>query len=121
MRRPAGLSGCFKTWFIVRFQPLEKLINLHDGYRRGFKIDALGLLLIQHGGQRYLLEAQCPHRGHPLETADIEAGCLQCPLHQYRFDLSSGAVVAATEEACRPLRVFELVYEGNEVGLLMPD
>lgn len=105
----------------MRFQALEKLINLHDGYRRSFRIDALVLLLIQQGGQRFLLEARCPHRGHPLDAAVVDEGCLQCPLHQYRFDLATGAVIAATEEACRPLRVYELVYEGNEVGLLLPD
>ena len=105
----------------MRFQALEKLINLRDGYRRSFKIDALDLLLIQQGEQRYLLEGRCPHRGHPLESADLDAGCLECPLHKYRFDLSTGAVAAATEEACRPLRIYELVYEGNEVGMLLPD
>ncbi len=46
---------------------------------------------------------------------------MQCPLHKYRFDLSTGAVIKASEEACRPLRVYDLVYEGNEIGLLMPD
>ncbi len=106
---------------MVRFQPLEKLINLHDGYRRLFKFDALGLLLVEQGGQRFLLEARCPHRGHPLDSARVEDGCVQCPLHNYRFDLSTGAVIKASEEACRPLRVYDLVYEGNEIGLLMPD
>ena len=105
----------------MRFQPLEKLINLHDGYRRGFKIDSLGLLLIQDGEHRYLLEARCPHRGHPLDSAELEDGCLQCPLHQYRFNLATGEAIATTEEHCRPLRIYDLVYEGNEVGLLMPE
>lgn len=121
MRQHAALSTCCKNQVVVRFQPLEKLINLHDGYRRSFKIDSLGLMLIQQDEQRYLLEGRCPHRGHPLDAADFDSGCLQCPLHQYRFDLATGAVVSATEEACRPLRVYELVYEGNEVGLMMPD
>ena len=105
----------------MRFQPLEKLINLGDGYRRAFKIDSLGLLLLQVGDQRYLIEARCPHQGHALESAPVDSGCIQCPLHQYRFDLVTGVVTSATKEACRSLKTFELVYEGNEVGLLLPD
>ena len=53
----------------MRFQPLEKLINLEDGYMRRFRIDALDVLLVQQEGQVHVFEATCPHRGHPLHTA----------------------------------------------------
>ncbi len=105
----------------MRFYPLEKLINLEDGYSREFKIDHLQLLLIQRGGQRYLIEARCPHRGHPLMSATLQGGILQCPLHQYRFSIADGDLLHATEEPCRGLRVFVLVYEGNEVGVILSD
>jgi nitrite reductase/ring-hydroxylating ferredoxin subunit len=103
------------------FYPLEKLINLRDGYRRQFKIDALQLLLMQEAGERYLFEAFCPHRGHPLDQASISESLIQCPLHQYCFSLQSGRVEKATEEPCRALQVFELVYEGNEIGVILPE
>ncbi|MEP6391129.1 MAG: Rieske (2Fe-2S) protein [Halioglobus sp.] len=103
----------------MRFQPLEKLINLYDGYRRRFKIDGLQVLLIQEGGTLYLLEAQCPHKGHLLDEASVESGCLTCPLHQYRFDLKSGVLLAHSDEPCRPLRVYPPAYEGNEIGVLL--
>jgi nitrite reductase/ring-hydroxylating ferredoxin subunit len=102
----------------MRFFPLEKLINLHDGYRRRFKIDQLDLLLVQRRGELYLIESHCPHRQHPLEAAIIDNGIVQCPLHQYQFALNDGRVLRATEERCRGLRVFPVVYEGNEVGFL---
>ncbi len=41
----------------MRFYPLEKLINLHDGYTRQYKIDSLQLLLLQRDGQLHLIEA----------------------------------------------------------------
>ncbi len=103
----------------MRFFPLEKLINLHDGYIRQFKIDHLQLLLVQRRGELHLFEAHCPHRHHPLETAIIERGIIQCPLHQYQFACDDGRVVRASEEPCRGLRVFPVVYEGNEVGFLL--
>ena len=103
----------------MRFYQLERFINLHDGYRRVFRIDELQLLLIQHDGEPHLLEATCPHRGHPLEAASIDGGSLRCPLHAYRFRLRDGALEHASEEPCRALRRFELVYRDKDVGVMV--
>lgn len=105
----------------MRFYPLEKLIDLHDGYLRQFKIDNLQLLLLQHHDELYLFEAHCPHRGHPLSTAVIGSGVLRCPLHQYEFALQDGRLLHATEAPCRNLQTFPLVYEHNEVGVMLED
>jgi len=105
----------------MRFYALEKLINLHDAYTRQYKIDNLQLLLIQRQGELFLIEASCPHRSHPLDVATIDQGIIQCALHQYQFAIDSGRLLHATEEPCRGLRVFDLVYEGNEVGVLLDE
>jgi nitrite reductase/ring-hydroxylating ferredoxin subunit len=105
----------------MRFYPLEKLINLHENYERQFKIDNLQLLLIQRHGELFLMEAHCPHRGHPLAAGSIEAGFIQCLLHQYQFCLADGRVLHATEEPCRALRTFDVVYAGNEIGVMIDE
>jgi len=105
----------------MRFRPLEKLINLGDGYRREFRIDEWALLLAQEQGEVYLLEARCPHREHALDTASIRGGAIECPLHRYRFRLADGALLHASEEPCRALKTWPLVYEGNELGVMLPD
>jgi len=102
----------------MRFLSLEKLINLHDGYRREFKIDHHRLLLLQTGGEHYVVEAYCPHLEHPLMEARIDNGELLCPLHGYRFSLLSGQVLASTREDCRPLRTWPVAYEGADVGVV---
>ena len=101
----------------MRFLALEKLINLHDGYRREFQVDYHRLLLLQHEGERYVVEAYCPHLEHPLKEAWLEAGELLCPLHGYRFSLLTGRLIESTREDCRPLRVWPVVYEGPDVGV----
>jgi len=106
---------------VVRFYPLEKLINLHDAYSRQFKIDNLQLLLIQRDGQLHLIEGSCPHRGHPLDLASLQGGVIQCARHHYRFALADGRLLRATEERCRDLRTYEVVYEGNEVGVMLEE
>lgn len=105
----------------MRFHPLEKLINLHDNYIQQFKIDNLQLLLIQRVGQLFLIEAHCPHRGHALAMGKIRDGFIECALHHYRFALDTGRLLHATEGPCRALRTFELVYAGNEVGLMVDE
>ena len=104
---------------LMRFFPLEKLINLHDGYSRRFKIDSRQVLRVQERGELYLFEAHCPHRSHPLDGAGVEHGVVECALHHYRFSLDDGRLLHATEETCRGLRTFPVIYEGNEVGLLL--
>ncbi|RLQ20392.1 Rieske (2Fe-2S) protein [Seongchinamella sediminis] len=103
----------------MRFYPLEKLINLHDNYSRQFKIDHLQLLLLQRDGQLYLIEANCPHRAHPLDSASIAGNTIECPLHQYRFNLADGRLLQHTEEPCRALKVWDIAYEGVEVGVML--
>ncbi|TGD75271.1 Rieske (2Fe-2S) protein [Mangrovimicrobium sediminis] len=105
----------------MRFYPLDKLINLHDGYVCRFKIDQVQLLLVQRDGERYLFEASCPHRGHPLEEATFTDAILRCPLHGLRFSLDDGRLLQEGSDACRGLRLFELIYEGNEVGVMLAD
>ena len=105
----------------MRFYPLEKLINLNDCYARNFKIDNLQLLLLQRRGELYLIEGRCPHRGHPLDVATLEGGVIQCALHHYQFAVADGRLLHATEERCRGLRTYEVVYEGNEVGVMLEE
>ena len=105
----------------MRFHPLDRLINLHDNYLRVFKIDNLQLLLTQRLGELFILEANCPHRGHPLDQASIQEGIIQCALHQYQFSIEDGQLLHATEEPCRALRTFQVVYEGSEIGIMLDD
>jgi len=105
----------------MRFVALEKLINLHDEYTRQFRIDHLHLLLIQRDGERYLIEARCPHRGLALQSAHIENGIIRCTGHHYCFALADGRLLSATEEACRALKIFPLVYRDNELGFMLED
>ncbi|QFU76007.1 Rieske (2Fe-2S) protein [Halioglobus maricola] len=105
----------------MRFVPLDKLINLHDGYTCTFKIDHHQLLLLQRDGQRYLVDAVCPHREHPLDAALVSGGVIQCAAHHYRFSLADGRLLENTEEPCGGLRIWELVYEGNEIGVVIDD
>jgi nitrite reductase/ring-hydroxylating ferredoxin subunit len=54
-------------------------------------------------------------------VAAIDNGIIQCALHHYQFAIDDGRLLHATEERCRGLRTFPVVYTGNEVGVMLED
>ena len=99
----------------MAFYPLERLVNLYEGYRQAFMIAGKPLLLLQEGGRTHLLINQCPHQQAPLTKASIEQGILQCPVHGIRFDLATGRAQAGCAQS---LQYLPLAYEGNQVGVV---
>lgn len=37
-------------------------------------------------------DAECPHRGGPLSDGLVADGCVTCPLHNWRLDLTTGTI-----------------------------
>jgi nitrite reductase (NADH) small subunit len=37
------------------------------------------------------LDGACPHKGGPLSDGIVADSCVTCPLHNWRFDLRTGA------------------------------
>lgn len=100
----------------MTFHRLEKLINLHDGYRQVFRVEHLQLLLIQEKGQRYLLRNMCPHKAFPLHTGTMSGTRLRCAYHAMEFDLAREG--ACVQHPMQPgVKMYALVYEGGEVGV----
>ncbi len=42
------------------------------------------------GGDVYAVQAECPHRGGPLADGLVGGTTLICPLHAWKFDLTTG-------------------------------
>jgi 3-phenylpropionate/trans-cinnamate dioxygenase ferredoxin subunit len=48
----------------------------------------------------------------------LEDGCIECPLHQARFDIRTGAAMCAP--ATEPLRTYPVKREGDEIFIGAP-
>lgn len=96
------------------FYPLERLMNLHDGYQRAFSVAGHALLLLQDEGRCILLLNQCPHQQADLSRASVDRGVLRCPVHGMRFDLRTGVSPDGCEQR---LRFLPIIYEGNQLGV----
>jgi len=96
------------------FYPLERLINLYDGYQRAYQVQGHSLLLVQDNGRCYLMHNRCPHQQAPLSQATLSEGQLRCPLHGMSFDLLTGK----TADGCsQSLQFVPIIYEGNQLGV----
>ena len=101
----------------MAFIPLESVAQLHDGYRRVFRVAGHHLLLLHHAGRTHLLDNICPHAGYPMDAGLVIDGNLRCPMHGYLFDLENGKCVAAYEGPCGDVRVYDLVEKDGVVGV----
>ena len=64
------------------------------------------VLVLRHAGTVVALGDRCTHRGAPLHEGEVVDGCVECPWHGSRFDLTDGSVVRGP--ATRPQPTFEV-------------
>jgi len=98
----------------MAFYALERLINLHDGYRQPFSVNGTSLLLIQDEGRRYLILNQCPHQHAPLSNGVLSNGEIHCAYHGMRFNLESGTTLDGCNEK---LHFFPISYDNSNIGV----
>lgn len=88
--------------------------------------EALGITLGEHpialcrsGGEFYALHNVCTHQFALLSEGYVEDGCLECPLHQGRFDLKTGAPRGAP--VTEAVRVYPVKSENGKVYVELPE
>jgi 3-phenylpropionate/trans-cinnamate dioxygenase ferredoxin subunit len=71
------------------------------------------LALFRSGGEFHVTDNVCTHQFALLSDGYVEDGCVECPLHQARFDLRTGQALCAP--ATQPIRVYPVRVEGDDV------
>ncbi len=90
----------------------------HDGIRE-ITHDGVGLIVCAVAGNFHVLENRCSHQHKPLAKGRVRDGCLHCPWHGARFDLVTGAALAAPATA--PVHVYpSRVHDGMLEAVLGP-
>lgn len=62
----------------------------YDGRLQVDLDDGEAVLVIQRGDGLVAIQALCPHQYAPLIGGEIEDDCIECPLHGWRFSLTTG-------------------------------
>jgi NADPH-dependent 2,4-dienoyl-CoA reductase/sulfur reductase-like enzyme/nitrite reductase/ring-hydroxylating ferredoxin subunit len=72
-----------------------RIESLVDGSPRIVRVDGRKVFLCRIGPEVRAFDVECPHLGGPLDEGLTENGVVTCPWHHARFDLRTGAALAA--------------------------
>ncbi len=78
-----------------------------------FSLGDRQLALFNSGGTFHVTDNVCSHAYALLSDGYVEDGCVECPLHQARFDLATGAALCAP--ATKPIRIYPVKVEGDDI------
>lgn len=90
---------------------------LPDSRIKKVKLGNREIGIVRVGEQIFSFAAFCPHRGASLIQGTIHSGGIICPLHQYRFDLQSGKVLAGD---CADLDTFPCDLSESGLKITLP-
>lgn len=76
-------------------------------------LGGLDIAVFRVDGKLYALDDHCSHGDASLSDGWVEGNCVECPLHQARFNLLTGE--AETGPAVEPVRSYKLRTDGTDV------
>ena len=87
------------------------------GEGRNFEIAGLRIAVFHtRAGQVFATQAECPHKNGPLADGLVGAGEVICPLHAWKFDLSTGEPIMGS---CKLKTYASAVNEQGQVVLTL--
>ncbi len=70
------------------------LTSIPPGEGRNFEIGGHKVAVFRNrADQVFAVQAACPHKGGPLADGLLGGSTLVCPLHAWKFELTTGAAV----------------------------
>lgn len=93
--------------------------EIADGQARRFDIADHRVALVRIGDEFYAIGDRCSHEDYSLAEGELwpEEREIECPRHGSTFDLRTGE--ACSFPATKPVPVYEVVVDGDEVGVLL--
>jgi nitrite reductase (NADH) small subunit len=94
---------------------LGEVAQIPEGEGRNFEIAGKRVAVFRgRDGRVFATQAECPHRKGPLADGLLGGDTLVCPLHEWRFNLLTGA----TDNGTCPIEVYDLRLEPDGTMVL---
>lgn len=97
----------------MAWQQVAVLGQLEEEEAFAVDIGTTPIALVRRGDRVFGLSNVCTHAFALMSDGIVEDDCIECPLHQARFDLETGARRSGPE--CADLRTFAVKLEGDNV------
>ena len=75
--------------------------GLWSGEKLGLELDGQAILLVRFGDTFHAYEDRCLHREVPLSGGDLNGHYLRCPIHEWEYDLETGACINPRDRCLR--------------------
>jgi len=75
---------------VARFVAVCRVQDVVEGRGLAVEVDGLRVAVFNDGGRYHALLGRCPHENGPMGFGWVEEGDAVCPLHHWRFRLSTG-------------------------------
>ena len=79
----------------------------------GVTVGALQVAVCRSGGELHAVHNVCTHQYALLSDGYVEDGCIECPLHQGRFELATGNAMCAP--VTESVKVYPVKVEAGKV------
>jgi 3-phenylpropionate/trans-cinnamate dioxygenase ferredoxin subunit len=99
--------------------PLCRVDDIEPGTARRFDVDGHRIAVVRIADDFYAIGDTCTHAEYSLSEGEIdpEERTVECWKHGALFSLETGE--ALTLPATRPTPVYEVVIEGDQVGVVV--
>ena len=84
--------------------------EIKEGAAKLVRVNNEEIAVFKHEGKLCAIQNTCPHQGGQLSAGWIEDGAVVCPLHGYKFALTTGACVTDSKLNAK---IFKLVADGD--------
>ena len=94
--------------------------DLAPGTARRFDVDGHRIALVRIGDDFYALADECSHADYSLSEGDVweDEREIECPKHGSTFSLITGE--PHTLPATRPVAVYAIQVDGDDVSVVLP-
>jgi nitrite reductase [NAD(P)H] small subunit len=94
---------------------VARLADLGERGRAVVQVGEVEIALFRVDGRVYAIQSRCPHRDGPLIRGFVDPGPgIRCPMHGWRYDLTTGESDRPAKATVYPVRV-----DGEEIAVLL--
>ena len=97
---------------MATFKTVAKVGDIPDGEGRAYELNGRMVAVFFVDGEYQAIDDFCPHMGASLAGGMVEDGCVTCPWHAWRFQISDGTW---RDNPKIKIDTFEVLVERDEI------